>query len=445
MTEHQCVEWKQSWRDEYLRWVSAFANAEGGVLVIGKNDQGQVVGLGDARKLLEQLPNKVRDVLGILVQVNLKQSGGKDYLEIQVDPYPYPVSYKGEYHVRSGSTKQELRGAALDRFLLRKQGRHWDGVPMPGVAVSDLPAVALEQFRRRADKSKRLSQDILREDDAHLVDKLHLADGVHLKRAAVLLFHPDPERFVTGAYLKIGRFKSDSDLRYQDEVHGNLFEQVDRAMDLLLTKYLEARIAYEGVQRTETYPVPEAALREALLNAIAHKDYASGVPIQISVYDDRIVFWNNGPLRDGWTIATLQAKHASQPSNPDIANAFFRAGMIESWGLGIEKMRQACLGRGLPAPTLREEAQGLWVEFHFPASVKTPVKTPVKTLVKTLVKTPEKILAVLRANPSMSLPDVATHIGKSPSAVERAASKLVNDKRLKRVGPAKGGHWEVLE
>ena len=406
MTEHQCVEWKQSWRDEYLRWVSAFANAEGG-----------------ARKLLEQLPNKVRDVLGILVQVNLKQSRGK------------------EYHVRSGSTKQELKGAALDRFLLRKQGRHWDGVPMPGVAVSDLPAVALEQFRQRADKSKRLSQDILREDDAHLVDKLHLADGVHLKRAAVLLFHPDPERFVTGAYLKIGRFKSDSDLRYQDEVHGNLFEQVDRAMDLLLTKYLEARIAYEGVQRTETYPVPEAALREALLNAIAHKDYASGVPIQISVYDDRIVFWNNGPLRDGWTIATLLAKHASQPPNPDIANAFFRAGMIESWGLGIEKMRQACLGRGLPAPTLREEAQGLWVEFHFPASVKTPVKTPVKTL----VKTPEKILAVLRANPSMSLPDVATHIGKSPSAVERAASKLVNDKRLKRVGPAKGGHWEVLE
>ena len=191
-----------------------------------------------------------------------------------------------------------------------------------------------------------------------LVDKLHLIEGAYLRRAAVLLFHPDPERYVTGAYLKIGRFSGEGDLRYQDEVHGDLFAQVDRAMDLLLTKYLEARIAYAGVQRTETYSVPEVALREALLNAIAHKDYASGVPVQISVYDDRIVFWNSGPLQDGWTIATLRGRHASQPPNPDLANAFFRAGMIESWGLGIEKMRRACLAQGSPKPVLREEVGG---------------------------------------------------------------------------------------
>lgn len=138
MNEHQQVEWKESWRDEYLKWISAFANAEGGLLVIGKNDRGQVVGVRDAQKLLVDLPNKVRDVLGILVKVNLRESGGTAYVEIAVDPYPYPVSYKGEYHVRSGSTKQELKGAALDRFLLGKQGRHWDGVPVPGVAVADL-------------------------------------------------------------------------------------------------------------------------------------------------------------------------------------------------------------------------------------------------------------------------------------------------------------------
>ncbi|MEN3291998.1 MAG: ATP-dependent helicase RecG, partial [Burkholderiales bacterium] len=135
MKEHQQIEWKEAWRDEYLKWISGFANADGGVLVIGRNDAGVAVGVPNARKLLEDIPNKVRDILGILVDVNLREEAGHELLEIVVEPYPYPVSYKGEYHYRSGSTKQELKGAALDKFLLRKQGLHWDGVPVPHVAA----------------------------------------------------------------------------------------------------------------------------------------------------------------------------------------------------------------------------------------------------------------------------------------------------------------------
>jgi ATP-dependent DNA helicase RecG len=148
--ENQHVEWKELWKDEYLKWISAFANADGGVLEIGRNDAGVVVGLSDASKLLEVMPNKVRDVLGILVGVNLRSEAGKEYLEIVVDPYPYPVSYKGQYFIRAGSTTQELKGAALDLFLLKKQGRRWDGVPVPNVSVADLDAQALQLFRRLA-------------------------------------------------------------------------------------------------------------------------------------------------------------------------------------------------------------------------------------------------------------------------------------------------------
>ena len=445
MKENQQIEWKETWRDECLKWICGFANAEGGVLHIGRNDRGVVGGVPDAARLLAEIPNKVRDILGIIVEVNLREAGGKEWLEIVVEAYPYPVSYKGEYHLRSGSTKQELKGASLDRFLLSRQGKRWDGVPVPKVTARNLDAQSLKRFRERAAKSERLSAEILKENNAHLLDKLHLVDGAFLKRAAVLLFHADPEKFVTGAFVKIGFFKNDGELLYHDEVHGSLFAQVDRAMDLLLTKYLKAGIGYEGVQRIETYPVPEEALREALLNAITHKDYGSGVPIQISVYDNRIVFWNNGQLQEGWTVATLRGKHASQPPNPDIANAFFRAGMIESWGLGIEKMRQACLKPRLPAPKLREEKQGLWVEFGFPVRRKTPVNARVETPVRTRVETPAKILEVLRDKPSTSLADVAAIIGKSLSAVERASSKLVREGKLRFVGPRKGGHWKVIE
>jgi ATP-dependent DNA helicase RecG len=198
--ESQDIEWKESWRDEYLKSISGFANAQGGKLVIGKNDEGTIIGIDDAKGLLENIPNKVKDILGILVQVNLLKWAAKEYLEIDVEPYPYPISYKGQYYYRSGSTKQELKGAALDKFLLQKQGKRWDGVPVNNVRVHDLSVNAFDYFREKATGSKRLSNDLLNEDTPNLLEKLHLLDNKSLKRAAVLLFHPDPEKYITGGF-----------------------------------------------------------------------------------------------------------------------------------------------------------------------------------------------------------------------------------------------------
>lgn len=246
MSEDQNLEYKQFWRDEYLKWVSGFANADGGRLIIGRNDRGELVGIPNARRLLEELPNKVRDLLGILVEVNLRSEAGLEYLEMRVEAYPSPVSYRGEYFVRSGSTNQMLKGAALDRFLLHKYGRTWDSTPLPGLSLEQLDAGALARFRKQAAKSERLSAEALDDDDAGLIDKLRLVEGDYLQRAAALLFHPDPERFFTGALVKIGYFASESDLRYHDEVEGDLFRQVHQTMELLLSKYLKATISYEG-------------------------------------------------------------------------------------------------------------------------------------------------------------------------------------------------------
>ena len=204
MNENQNIELKQSWRDEYLKWICGFANANGGTLVIGKTDDGKITKISNADRLLEDIPNKVRDILGIMVDTNLHSVKQGSYIEIIVEPYPYPVSYKGQYHYRSGSTKQELKGAALDRFLLKKQGKHWDGVPVPYVKINDLDSDAIDLFKSRALNSKRLSNDILKEINFKLLEKLHLFEGDYLKRAAILLFHPDPEKFVTGAFIKMG-------------------------------------------------------------------------------------------------------------------------------------------------------------------------------------------------------------------------------------------------
>jgi len=443
MTESQTIEYKEAWRIEYIKWISSFANAQGGTLVIGKNDQGKVVGVENARRLLEEIPNQVRDILGIFVDLNLCEEKERQYLEIVVDKYPYPISYKGKYFVRCGSTKQELKGAALDTFLLRKQGRHWDGVPVPYAKASDLSQSALKVFRSHAHSSRRLAEDVLGEPDSALIEKLHLYDGNYLKRSAILLFHANPERYVTGAFVKIGYFRNNADLLYHDEIHGDLFSQVKGTLDLLTTKYLKASISYAGVQRRETLPVPEDALRESLLNAITHKDYASATPIQISVYDNQVLFWNPGQLPPHWTVDNLKQKHSSQPFNPDIANVFFRAGMVESWGRGIERILASCKSAGLSEPMFRNEGNGLWVEFMYSNAQFSG--TGVTTQKITQETTQEKILSCLEKEPSITRKRIAEAIGISSDGVKYHLDKLSKAGLIRHVGPTKSGRWEILK
>ena len=439
MKESQNIEWKKSWRDEYIKWICGFANANGGTLYIGKDDKGKVIGISDAEKLLKDIPNKVRDILGIMIDVNLITEKGKDILEIIAEPYPYPVSYKGQYHYRSGSTKQELKGAALDKFLLRKQGKHWDGVPVPHVFVKDLNDRAFEYFRKKAAKSKRLTSEVLEEKNDILIEKLHLTDNQYLKRAAVLLFHPDPEKFVTGAYVKIGYFKTDDDLLFQDEIHGDLFSQVEKTMDLLLTKYQKATIEYKGLSRIEEYLFPEAALREALLNSVAHKDYSSANPIQISVYSDKIIFWNEGQLPENWTISQLKEKHPSKPFNPVIANVFFRAGLIEAWGRGIFKIIHACRVSNSPEPVFKCDFSGFFAELF-----ARKIKTLGEKLGEKLGENRLEIIKLMQANQQISIAELSRLIGISTTAIERNIKYLKEKEIIKRVGAAKGGHWEAI-
>jgi ATP-dependent DNA helicase RecG len=474
MKEDQNKEWKESWRDEYLKALCGFANAEGGCLIVGRNDNGQVVGVSNADRLMEDLPNKIRDLLGIMPAVKLRKSAGKVTVEIVVDAYPHPVSYHGRYYQRRGCTTQELKGAALDRFLLGKQGKHWDGVPVPHLKVSELNRRVLADFRKRAADSKRMRSTDLKVGDTTLIDKLKLREGRLLKRAAALLFHSDPEDFVTGAYIKIGFFAGPGDIRFQDEIHGDLFTQADGTIDLLLTKYTAAAIDFRGRQRVETYPVPEDALREAVHNAIIHKDYASGTPIQISVYRDKIMLWNPGHLPPELTPARLFRKHPSLPANPDVANAFFRAGMIEAWGDGYERIVDACYATGNAKPKVRCEAEGIWLEFAFPKEYLARVQSAEQQKApgtgsgkgrakvgekvgeppddgspqrspKRSPKTENRILDLIVEDNTISTERMGEILGISKRAVLKQTRKLQEQERLTRIGPARGGHWEVLE
>jgi len=345
-------------------------------------------------------------------------------------------------HYRSGSTKQELKGGALDKFLLQKQGKRWDGAPVPNVKVKDLSVGAFDYFRKNAIASNRLTKEILQENNEILLEKLHLTDGDYLKRAAVLLFHPDPEKYVTGAFVKIGYFRTDDDLLFQDEIHGYLFEQVEKTMDLLLTKYLLASIGYQGLHRVEKFPFPEIALRETLLNAVAHKDYSSGIPIQISVYADKIIFWNEGTLPENWTVEELKKKHASRPFNPDISTTFFRAGLIEAWGRGTVRIISECLKYGIPAPIFNYDFASFCIEFQ-PGKLETiPEELPKKPEIF-LTDNQKGVIELIKENESITRAMLSEKMNVSEKTISANIKKLKESGFLIRIGSDSIGKWKV--
>jgi ATP-dependent DNA helicase RecG len=310
---------------------------------------------------------------------------------------------------------------------------------MPYATVKELSKEAFDAFRNKAKDAKRLSAEIIREKNEHLLEKLHLkTDNHYLKRAAILLFHPDPEKYITGAFIKIGYFNSDGELAFQDDVHGHLFAQVDRAMDLLLTKYLKATISYKGVNRVEQYPIPEPALREALINAVAHKDYSSGNPIQISIYRDKLILWNEGQLPDDWTVERLKTQHPSRPFNPDVANAFFRAGLIEAWGRGTIRIIDECKKAKTKAPIFKYDLSGFVIEFEY--DINIPISAAHRLPGKSVE---DNILHLVKENSQITISKLSAKMNIPLRTMKRHIMNLKAARRLVRVGSDKSGTWKV--
>jgi ATP-dependent DNA helicase RecG len=329
LSEDQNIEYKRSWHDDWLKIICGFANANGGRLHIGKDDNGEIVGLINSTRLMEDIPNKIKNHLGIITEINLTDTPPDNLIEIIVPEYSVPISYHGRYYIRTGSTTSELTGNTLNDFILRKSGRTWDNLFEDRAFLNDLDMDSQTKFINAAKKSGRITiEDNI--SGITLLEKLRLSDNQKIKRAAIILFGTDPGRFYPNISVKIGRFgKSDDDLIYQEIIEGNLFKILFEVPEMLNNKFLTKRIDFEGLQRIEKGEYPVAALREMLLNALVHKNY-SGAQIQLRVYDDKISIWNEGTLPEGLSFEALKRQHPSRPRNPLIADVCFKGGFIDA-------------------------------------------------------------------------------------------------------------------
>ncbi|HAN77205.1 MAG TPA: transcriptional regulator [Bacteroidales bacterium] len=452
MPEQHNIEYKKDWHDDYLKWICGFANAAGGVMYIGKNDDGDVVHLSDFKYLMDMIPQKIRNSLGLVCDVNLLEADEKKYIEIRTNAYTVPVSLRGRYYYRSGTTNIELTGLELNEFLLKKAGKTWDDVPEESATLFDIDSQSIAKFIESS-KEKGRMPEISGLSTFQILEKLRLTEGKKLKRAAIILFAKDPNKFYPNVQVKIGRFGTDStDLLFHEIIEGNLVQMLDAVPQQLNYKFLTRPIDFVGLQRIERNQYPPQAIREMLLNAMVHRSY-SGAPVQIRVHNNRISIWNQGILPTGLKTEDLKVEHNSFPRNPKIAEACFMAGYIDAWGRGTLKIISACKESGLPEPEIQEMNGGVMAtlftrkiepELEGNGLVDGLVDGLVNGLVDKLAESQQLILKLIQSNPKILIDEMAKRIGISRTAIDKNIIFLKNKNIIRRVGNSKTGYWEII-
>jgi ATP-dependent DNA helicase RecG len=264
--------------------------------------------------------------------------------------------------VRSGSTVQELQSKELADFLMKKSYYKWDDEIEERMSLSEIDTDSIEQFKRYAvDRIPAITKET---DIERLLQKLNLIQNNQLKRAAVLLFGKAPQQFYRQAVVRIGMFLTETEVQSTDIVKGNLFQQLENTLEILRMKYLKSITKYEGIHRRDILEYPDEALREAVINALIHRDYLGTSQIQVRVYSDKLVIMNQGKLPPEISVEELKTSHLSIPRNTLLAEVFYFAGFIEAWGRGTLKIVENCVKQGLPEPDFVEENGVMCVVFY---------------------------------------------------------------------------------
>lgn len=333
----------------------------------------------------------------------------------------------------------------------------WDDIPVYGATLDDIDRNAIDYFLQCSIKAGRMDESEANSSTEDVLRNLGLftREG-ELKNAAILLFGKHVGQFFPSAVFKIGRFHTDeSDLIIQDVVEGNLIQMASQVMEVLRTKYLLSPIHYEGLQRIEQLEIPDKALRELIYNAISHKAY-NGPAIQMRIYDRSIELWNYGLLPKELTPATLLQKHSSYPRNHNIANVFYKAGFVESWGRGFKKIAEEFERASLPLPTIEENGGGVMaiiqrktvdeVIAERDGNVGNMSVTNVGNVsVRKLSGRQRNIISMIEENPFVTAKEMSVTMSVTKRTIERNLSVLQKAGIIRHEGRVNAGVWVILE
>ena len=369
--ESEEVEFKKSTAqlDRALKSVCSFLNHKGGKVYFGIS-KGKIVGQEVSEQTLKSISQKIRQRIKpeISPEIKILEIEGKTIIEVKIkegDNKPYYLD--GIAYKRVGTENVVVPSEELERIILEKRKRYFDSEICEEASLEDIDDEKVRWFLRKAKVERDLDVDENTPVEEALRRLKLIKDG-KLTNSAVLLFGRKLKDLFIQAEVRCARFKGTKAIKPFIDMKvfsGDIIDQVDKALNFVLEHIPMAAWLVPGeIERREKYEYPPDAVKEAIVNAIVHRDYSSTGNVQVRVFDDRIEIWNPGRLPEGWTVEKLKEEHDSIPKNPLIANQFFLIKLIEKWGTGTNDMINECINWGLPEPEFEFTGTSLVVTFR---------------------------------------------------------------------------------
>lgn len=371
--ESTIVEWKQSLSetDAIIETAAAFANTEGGRILIGISPAGRVLGVQVGKGTIEKLVNQIAQHTDpkLHPKVSLKKVDGKDVITVEVkESHDHLVLVFGRPYKRVGRSTVKMTKDEYERLIFEKHKDklQFDEMIYKGASLKDIDAPKVYWFLDKAKEEKRLSVPVKTTVKDALI-RLNVVKGNKVTNTAILLFGKDPQKFFVQAKVRVARFKGTEGHDYLDMkvLEGSIPELREKSL-AFIAEHTKHAVFFDANQRFDKWEYPFRALEEVLNNAFAHRDYWSSADIHLSIYDDRIEIWNPGELPKPLTPAMLKRKHLSIPRNRFLAERLFYIKYIEHWGRGTNRVVEAMRQEKLPDPVFEELSGGFNVILKGP-------------------------------------------------------------------------------
>ena len=442
--EGQTVERKESLgeRREIVETCAAFASAQGGRIYIGVRDNGVIVGVQTGKGTLEGLANDIAQntVPKLVPAITTVQEAGQTVILVEVEENPTkPVSAYGRAYRRSGRTNQVLPASEIAELYFASRGVTWDETVRADATLDDIDAEKVRKFLSRARSERQWEIDAQTPVEPAL-RQLNLLKNGQLTIAALLLFGKNPQRFLLQAKMRCARFKGDNEVEFLDlkVIEGDIIQQVEEAMAFVRRNTSMAAKIEGKLERTERWEYPPDAVREAITNAVCHRDYADSGNAVVRVFDDRLEVSNPGGLPAGMTVEDLRQPHESKPRNKLVADAFFLIKYIEQFGTGIRRIINDCQEAGVPEPEFESRGGAFRIVFRKAVS-------------------PEDLLSALKLNPRqfkgvkhaiehgrLTRPDYERIAGVPRATANRDLADLTQRGVLRQGGAARKTWYEFI-
>ena len=434
--ESETVEFKSSFNVETIETLVAFANSKGGMVLIGVTDKNKINGVTINNESLQNWINEIKNKTSpsIIPDAEIVEINNKQIVVITMPEYPIkPVSTKGKYLKRIANSNHVLSTSEVVNMHLNTFNTSWDYHTNNHFKIDD---ISLEKVQLAIETINQTGKKIT-DDPLTFLNKNDLIREEKLTNAGYLLF---TKRDTVITTIELGRFQSEIIIKDTDRTKADILTQIEQVLDFV-KKHINKEVIITGAARNiQKWQYPIEAIREIVLNMIVHRDYRSSSDSIVKVFDNKIEFYNPGRLPENITVEDLLSNnYKSTPRNKLIADFFKSLGLIEKYGSGIKRIVDYFIADNLPSPEFKNISDGFLVTVYsgkYFSSSENVTENVTENRINILIK-------LITDNPKITTTELSEKLNVTRMTIHRDLDDLKAIERIKRIGPDKGGYWEI--